>query len=140
MVTSPWSTCTGFDGRVSWVAYMAIAGQTAVSPSNVRAVIAVGTADMCPAASRPQLNPDDPDELCLDVRDPDIALVSDSSEPPVVPKRLDVAWDSDLTEDSGTDDILPGRALSRLQKADDDMDCGDSGVGIEDGGASAGTR
>ncbi|GMF60223.1 unnamed protein product [Phytophthora fragariaefolia] len=91
----------------------------------------------CPPASRPQLNPDDPDELSLDVRDPDVALVSDSSEPPVVPMRLNVAWDSDLTEDSGPDDILPDRAPSRLRKADDDTGCGDSGVGIEDGGASA---
>ncbi|GMF46193.1 unnamed protein product [Phytophthora fragariaefolia] len=119
---------------------MAIAGPTAVSPPSVRAVIAIGTADMCPPASWPQLNPDDPDELSLDVRDPDVALVSDSSEPPVVPKRLAVAWDSDLTEDSGPDDILLGRAPSRLRKADEDTDCGDSGVGIEDGRASAGTR
>ncbi|GMF63369.1 unnamed protein product [Phytophthora fragariaefolia] len=92
------------------------------------------------ALTRLATDPDDPDELSLDVRDPDVALVSDSSEPPVVPKRLDVAWDSDLTEDSGPDDILPGRAPSRLRKADEDTDCGDSGVGIEDGGASAGTR
>ncbi|GMF36812.1 unnamed protein product [Phytophthora fragariaefolia] len=119
---------------------MEIAGLTAVSPPSVRAVIAIGTADMCPPVSRPQLNPDDPDELSLDVRDPDVALASDSFEPPVVPKRLDVAWDSDMTEDSGPDDILPIRAPSRLRKADDDTDCGDSGVGIEDGGASADTR
>ncbi|GMF23336.1 unnamed protein product [Phytophthora fragariaefolia] len=93
---------------------MAIAGPTAVSPASVRVVIAIGTAGMCPPASRPQLNPDDPDELFLDVRDPDVALVSDSSEPPVVLKRIDVAGDSDLTEDSRPDDILPGRAPSRL--------------------------
>ncbi|GMG16129.1 unnamed protein product [Phytophthora fragariaefolia] len=86
------------------------------------------------------MNPDDPDELSFDVRDPDVTFVSDSSEPPVVPKRLDVAWGSDLTEDSGPDDIPPGRTPSRLRKADEDTDCGDSGVGIEDGWASAGTR
>ncbi|GMF37871.1 unnamed protein product [Phytophthora fragariaefolia] len=105
---------------------MAIAGPTAVSPPSVRAVMAIGTAGMS--------------QLSLDVRHPDVALVSDSSEPPVVPKRLDVAWDSDLTEASGLDEILPGRAPSRLRKAGEDTDCGDSGVGIDDGGASAGTR
>ncbi|GMF33614.1 unnamed protein product [Phytophthora fragariaefolia] len=111
---------------------MAIASPTAVSPPSVRAVIAIGMADMCPPASRPQLNPDEPDELSFDVRDPDVALVSDSSEPPVVRKRLDMAWDSDLIDDSGPDDILPGRVPSRLLKADEDMDCGDPGVGIDD--------
>ncbi|GMF19438.1 unnamed protein product [Phytophthora fragariaefolia] len=116
---------------------MAIAGPTAVSPPSVRAVITIGTAGMCPPAPWLQLNPD---ELSLDVRDPDVALVSDSSEPPVVPKRLDVAWDSDLAEDSGPDDILTGRAPSRLRKADEDTDCGGSGVVNDDGGASAGTR
>ncbi|GMF36858.1 unnamed protein product [Phytophthora fragariaefolia] len=119
---------------------MAIVGPTAVSPPSIRAVIVVRTAGMCPPVSRPQLNPDDQDEQSLNVWDPDVALVSDSSEPPVVPKRLDVAWDSDLTEDSGPDDIRPGRAPSRLRKADEDTDYGDSGVGIDDGGVSAGTR
>ncbi|KAG6580338.1 uncharacterized protein IUM83_15172 [Phytophthora cinnamomi] len=120
--------------------YMAIADSTGATPPSVWAVIAIGTAGMCDPASRPPLNPEDPDELSLEARNPDEALASDSSEQLDVTKRLDDARDSDFTEASGPDVTLPGRAPSRLQKADDDTDCGDSGVGMDDGGASAGTR